>query len=56
MLSSAIIPTLIANLAFLLLHLIDQENKVGILMTEGNGEETDSLKSRIFLFLPVIPP
>jgi len=37
--ASAVIPTLIANLAFLPLHLLDQKNKVGKMMAEGIDEE-----------------
>ena len=37
--ASAVIPTLIANLAFLPRHLLDQKNKVGKMMAEGIDEE-----------------
>ena len=37
--ASAVIPTLIANIAFLPRHLLDQKKKVGKLMSEGIDEE-----------------
>jgi len=37
--ASAVIPTLIANLAFLPYHLLDQKKKVGKMMAEGIDEE-----------------
>ena len=37
--ASAVIPTLIANLAFLPRHLLDQKNKVGKMMAEGIDED-----------------
>ena len=37
--ASAVIPTLIANLAFLPRHLLDQKKKVGKMMAEGIDEE-----------------
>ena len=37
--ASAVIPTLIANLAFLPRHLLEQKNKVGKMMAEGIDEE-----------------
>ena len=37
--ASAVIPTLIAKLAFLPRHLLDQKNKVGKMMAEGIDEE-----------------
>jgi len=37
--ASAVIPTLIANLAFLPHHLLDQKKKVGKMMAEGIDEE-----------------
>ena len=37
--ASAVIPTLIANLAFLPLHLLDQKKKVGKMMAEGIDED-----------------
>jgi len=37
--ASAVIPTLIANLVFLPIHLLDQKKKVGKIMAEGIDEE-----------------
>ncbi len=37
--ASAVIPTLIANLAFLPAHLLEQKNKIGKMMAEGIDEE-----------------
>jgi Kef-type K+ transport system membrane component KefB len=37
--ASAVIPTLIANLAFLPVHLLEQKKKIGRMMAEGIDEE-----------------
>jgi len=37
--ASAVIPTLIANMAFLPVHLLEQKNKIGKMMSEGIDEE-----------------
>ena len=37
--ASAVIPTLIANFAFLPAHLLEQKNKIGKMMSEGIDEE-----------------
>ena len=37
--ASAVIPTLIANFAFLPVHLLEQKNKIGRMMSEGIDEE-----------------